>query len=323
MPLDHGGAWIAAGDNFFTAYSNSDQTLRLYWRNADLNWCETPSAIVMPGVSNEVNRWTNVALVAGPASAAFTSIVSQSANLQAVQLSSVAWDSAYVLSAHDHGVISDYYAAAIGTPLTNVPTVVSDSFIALNSNALRRTETGWDTVGLITSSNYQNVSQTFVCGQDVIGVMTTNQSNQTYVTMRSWVPGQGWGAATLPVQVNTLATNDISITATRNNFSLGEDWLNIGSLLYYRGSCCDWNAVLDAGPSIFMIDTIQAAEADFASLNSKSLLNSAPNFVALDTVNKDGSGAVTCLVFQNGAASPLVTVLDGRSLYDGGEVLSH
>lgn len=316
--LDQGGAWIAAGVNFFTTYSNNDQTMRLYWRNADLSWCETPGSIVMPGAC-EVNAWENIALVAGPASVAFTRIVSRTTNLQAVQLSSVAWDSDYGLTANDHGVITDYYDASIGTPLTNTPSIVSDSFFALNSNAFRRTDAGWDTVSLITSSNYHNVSQSFVCGQDVIGVMTTNKSNQTFVTMRSWVPGHGWGAGTSPVQVNALAPNDISPTATRNDFNLGGDWLNIGSLLYYRGTSCDWNTVLDAGPSIFMTDTIKATDADFAWLDSKSLVNSAPNFVTLNTVKTNGAGAVTCLVFRNGASSPLVTVLNGRSLYNGGD----
>ncbi|WP_138472969.1 RHS repeat domain-containing protein [Poseidonocella sp. HB161398] len=318
VPLDHGGAWIAAGDSSFATYSNGDQTLRLYWRNADLSWCETPSAIAMPGAA-AVNSWDDIALAAGTASAAFTMVVSQGGNLQAVQLSSVSWDSSYALEAADHGVISDYFDAGIGTPLTTVPSVVSDSFITLNSNAFRRTGTGWDSVSLITSANYQNVSQAFVSGQDVIGVMTVNQSGRASVTMRSWVPGQGWGAATAPVEVSTLVPNDISPADTRNNFSLGGDWLDIGSLLYYRGSACDWNAVLEAGPSIFMIDAIEAAETDFAWLDSTSLLDSAPSFVALDTVTTAGSGAVTCLVFRNGAGTPLVTELAGRSLFDGGD----
>ena len=313
---DTKGTWVACSDRYFATYANSNQELSLYWREADLHWCDAPQQIKILG-ANVATGWSEISLVSSTASVAFSQIIQSISNYQAVQLSLATWNSNHEMEAEDFGVIQDYFDDSMDSEISAVPTLISDSFMCLNSNAFRRTETGWETTKLITDSTYPNVSQKFISGQDTIGVLTINKSDHAHLTMQSWIPGQGWGQAQA-VDITTLLTNDNAPSSTYYNLSFsGQDWLEVGSLLYYRGTSQDWNSVINDGPAIYMTDLLDQNQQNFAWLDSKSFFDGTPDFIALDTVTDTGTNAVATITLQNGPSSPQANQFPDRRLFTG------
>ena len=225
---------------------------------------------------------TSLQLAAGAGLLAIANLTTATAQQNGYSIYIAQWNADYRITLNQYGPFTDAFGLDVSghqnPPLPWTPTVVSDSLIAINGNALRRTSSGWQaSTALNPGSNPPaGSSQRFAYGTDIaVRVLVSGSSAAASViaydpTTGAWTPAAG---TSTPLPAQQTASDNWPTTGD-------EDWLFVGPYAWFRGTATDWSKVIAGSPNVNL-----SALAS-GTFNSASLVNQAPGFVAFTVTDR-------------------------------------
>ena len=236
----------------------------------------------------------------------------------------IQWNQDYQFSAPSKHSFTDYFDS--NYPTSWIPSIISNSLVAVACNLIRFDGQSWQENTTLQPWNFsyvQGCQQRYAYGPDYAALIFINTSGNGNAYVLGYdAAGSDWTAQ--PATLD-LAQDATSYQDTANWPGTSADYLVLGTQIYFRGTATDWGKAVSQGTSkLGDIQTLvnQAeGQTNRYQLNSESLINEGPNFLAFALYDaQDGTqGQAAVLVLQNGGVYGAAQVLGGERMWTNAE----
>ena len=291
-------SWLTAGGDYFATL---DITGRFAVRYLDgtLVWRDGT-----PGQLDGLSTFDldSVDLSPGAALVAVSNLQSSNQQQNTYAVWTVQWNASYVVAVEKFGPFTDQFGQG-NAPTPWRPQVVSDTLVAVNGNLLRYGGGRWlVNTRLNPGAVPAGRTQRYAFGPDyalqiVAPTTGTGAAEGKVLAFDPATDSTAWASA--PVTPKQPLPPQVDLTRNWPT-SGGGDWAVMGPHLYFRGVADDWGAVV-AEDALADLDAILAA-AGFA-LDSESLVDEAPDFLAFTATQGSSVQQVQALLLDNGRAA--------------------
>ncbi len=320
-----GYAYVAAGADYYVTLDAATGVLALTHLDGRLAWVRSEATVTLSSAGFPVESYDDVALMAGSSMVAVSWLRADSPNVTDYSVQLVQWDGSYTLQAP----AGPFDLSDLQDPNSNlrtgwVPTIVDDSMVAMGGNLLRFNGRSWLANSNLAPGTMQVPRQLrYAYGSDyalLVSVRSDGQSEPT-ASILAFDPdtdsaGGAW--TTAPSAPGCSLSVPPAHGATANWPSAGsDDYLAIGPYLYFRGTLCNWQDVVQLAPLADLQALADQAGGPGATvLNTQSLIDEAPDFLACCLYDTDDSTAArtTAILLKNGRVAGAAEMLAGQRL---------
>ena len=320
--LDGGTYWLTAGAQYYFFLDHLGSS-GLYWLDSSGTW--QSSSGTKPAWWPASNPpLSSISLSAGEALVA-VGYLTGSGTTPYLNSAIFAWNSQHVVQTMDNSSVNGNLPVSGISPPLGTAVIVQDTVVAFGPWVWRFDGQNW----LLNKQLYYSQtggSVRYSHGADVSLCVALSSSTATpRVRALAYDENTAWDKLSTTTPAQTVAAASGSWGSTQNWPNAGgQDWLLIGRYLYFRGDSPTWATAL-AGTPLDLQCTVNAEGSNQFLVNSQSLVNQGPLFVAFNVIDSKNNNAATA--FTLGIA-PLVNggILGGKPLQlsadklsDGGE----
>jgi RHS repeat-associated protein len=213
-------------------------------------------------------------------------------------------------------------------PTSWIPTVVSNTLVAVAGHVLRFNGQSWlENSTLSVGNPPKGWQQRYAYGPDYALQIIADGANVAAPTasVLSFDPNAdcaGWTRNPVPPATSLQVPS--AFTSTSNWPSAGgTDYMLLGQNLYFRGAATNWDDVMAANPVADLQAMVNAAlgSTDRYVLNAQAVVNEAPQFLAYFVFDTNGSTGdqAAAAVLQNGSAQSPIQTLSSERIYTPAE----
>lgn len=298
-----------AGDDYYVLFDRQGK-LRLTYRDGKRIWHESETSLQLD--VGLVDRTESLAIVPGGNVLAITHLANAGLGWNNYQLFIVSWGDSYKLRLDVATSFEDEYSDGQQLPGSWWPHVIQDTMIGVAWHLFRYNGSQWlENSSLRPATPQDGRQQRYAYARDYAVLMIQPPSEFGTVECHAvaYDPVQhsgGWTAESF--KIDQAWSHD---HFKRDNWPrLGHDFAVIGPYLYYRGQAINWEDVFKSDPQ----DLRQTLPAKGFSLDSASLVNAGPDYIAYRYLLDDNVQGVQFVILGDGGEIASTTTLHGETL---------
>jgi RHS repeat-associated protein len=206
------------------------------------------------------------------------------------------------------------------------PVIVNNSLVAIAGHLLRFDGQNWQQNNSLMPVNAlpENYQQRYCYGPDyAVMISAENVGGVPTAFLVAYDASVSYNNTWSTVAATTIAGIFApQYNSSTANFAAGgnDDYLTIGSQLFFRGTATNWATAV--AQNIADIETVINQNGGSYELNSESLINQGPDFLAFSAYNMDETSAstVAAIILQNGGVYGSAQFLDGAKMWTQQEI---